>query len=233
METENTGGADGGTGEGMEQGDGEGQQQEQDGAGAQGHEQTIPYERFQEVVLKNKDLEAKYGQMQGILENMKGALSPEQKHGFKLDYNNPDKSIEDYVSNLLEERIGGLKQENSEREQASNQATAIKWFREQEGYAPELEEKAAQFIKENGLTTRDKNGNLPMDPVKAVQLAYKFVTLGDGSGYTRTVKEGLRKPGQGSKGKEGDPRAELAALDPKDEKYEEKMRKIMVRMTGA
>ena len=231
MDEADAGGAGGGgTGDGAGQGGGEGQ--DGAGAGARGHEQSIPYERFQEVTTKYRDLETKYGQMQSMLENMKGALSPEQKHGFKMDYNNPDKSIEDYVSKMLEDKISGLKRESSEQEQSQKQASAIKWFREQEGYGSDLEEKAAQFIKENGLNAKDKSGNLVMDPEKAVQLAYKFVTLGDGSGYTRSVKEGLNKPGQGSKGKNTDPKEELKALDPTDEKYEEKMKKIMEKIAG-
>ena len=228
MDEADAGGAGGGgTGDGAGQDGGEGQ----DGAGAR-HEQSIPYERFQEVTTKYRDLENKYGQMQSMLENMKGALSPEQKRGFKMDYNNPDKSIEDYVSKMLEDKISGLKRGNSEQEQSQKQASAIKWFREQEGYGADLEEKAAQFIKENGLNAKDKSGNLVMDPEKAVQLAYKFVTLGDGSGYTRSVKEGLNKPGQGSKGKNTDPKEELKALNSTDEKYEEKMKKIMEKIAG-
>lgn len=187
--------------------------------------QTIPYERFQEVNTKYRDLESKYGQMQQVLDQMKGALSPEsKKKGFKLDYSNPDKSIEEYVNNMLEERLTGMKKESSEREMSAQRESAVKWFKDQESYSPELEEKAARFIIENGLQG--------LDPMKAIQLAHKFVTMGDGSGYTRTVKEGLRKPGTGGKGKEMDAKSELAALDPSDEKYEEKMKALHAKLIG-
>jgi hypothetical protein len=194
------------------------------GEGGQGQSQYVPYSRFQEVNTKYKDLESKYGQMQSVLDQMKGALSPEQKKGFKLDYNNPDKSIEDFVAKMLEDKMNGLKKESTERETTAQRSNAIKWFKDQADYSTELEEKAARFITENGLQG--------LDPMKAIQLAHKFVTLGDGSGYTRSVKEGLRKPGAGGKGKETDYKAELAALDPKDEKYEEKMKVIMSKLTG-
>ena len=226
MADENAGG--GGTGAGDEGGTGGagagGEGQGQGGAGGQGHEQNIPYARFQEVNTKYKELEGKYGQMQSVLDQMKGALSPEQKKGFKLDYSNPDKSIQDYVQSMLDEKLGGFKKESTEREQVAQRGVAIKWFQSQEDYTPELEEKAARFITENGLQG--------LDPEKAIKLAYKFVTMGDGSGYTRTVKEGLRKPGAGGKGKEFDAKAELAALDVHDEKYEEKFKKIQAKMTG-
>ena len=234
MEEENAGGGTGqGEGTQGQENGGQGQGGANGGAGGgQGQSQYVPYARFEEVNTKYRDLEGKYGQMQGMLDQMKSALSPGQKQGFKLDYANPEKSMQEYFDKLVEDKIGGLQKANAEKEQDANKASALKWFREQEGYAPDLEEKAGQFIKENELNIRDKNGNLPMNPIKAVQLAYKFVTMGDGSGYTRTVKEGLRKPGTGGKGKEGDARAELAALDPTDEKYEEKMKAIHGKMTG-
>ena len=216
---ENAGGAGGGDGAGAgQEGAGTG------GEGGQGQSQYVPYSRFQEVNTKYKDLETKHNQMQAVLDQMKGALSPEQKKGFKLDYNNPDKSIEEYVAKVLEDKINGLKKESTERETAVQRTSAIKWFKDQEDYSPELEEKAARFITENGLQG--------LDPMKVIQLAHKFVTLGDGSGYIRHVKEGLRKPGAGGKGKETDIKAELAALDPKDEKYEEKMKAIHAKLTG-
>ena len=227
MEEENASGG-GGTGEGGTGTGGEGA----GGAGGQGQSQFVPYARFEEVNTKYRDLEGKYGQMQGMLDQMKSALSPEQKRGFKLDYANPEKSMQEYFDKLVEDKIGGLQKANAEKEQDANKTSALKWFREQQGYTPDLEEKAGQFIKENELNIRDKNGNLPMSPEKAVKLAYRFVTMGDGSGYTRTVKEGLRKPGTGGKGKDMDYKAELAALDPTDEKYEEKMKAIHGKMTG-
>ena len=126
---------------------------------------------------------------------------------------------------MLDEKMGGFKKENTEREQVAQRGAAIKWFQSQEDYTPELEEKAARFITENGLQG--------LDPEKAINLAHKFVTMGDGSGYTRQVKEGLRKPGQGGKGKDFDAKSELAALDVHDEKYEEKFKKIQAKlMTG-
>lgn len=226
MEEENASDG-GGTGEG---GTGTG------GAGAVGQENVNAsnplYGRVQELSAHNKDLSEKYNTMQGMLDQMKSALSPEQKRGFKLDYQNPDGSIETWGRGLVKEEIDALRKEFAEKEQAASRTNATKWFCEQEGYSPELEEKAAQFIKDNDLNVRDKNGNLPMSSEKAVKLAYKFVTMGDGSGYTRTVKEGLRKPGTGGKGKEGDARTELAALDPTDEKYEEKMKAIHAKITG-
>ena len=219
MEEDGAGGG-GGTGEGGAGAGGAGGE----GAGGQGQSQFVPYTRFEEVNTKYRELEAKYGNMQGVLDQMKGALSPDQKKGFKLDYANPEKSMEEYFSKMLEEKMGNFQKESTEKEQAASREAAIKWFREQEGYTTELEEKAARFITENGLQGLDAN--------KALQLAYKFVTMGDGSGYTRTVKEGLRKPGTGGKGKEGDAKAELAALDPQDEKYEEKMKAIHAKMIG-
>lgn len=192
--------------------------------GAGGKDQFVPYSRFQEVNTKYRDLEGKYNQMNSVLERMNGALNPDQKKGFKLDYANPDGSIEKYVQEMLNEKINGLKQEGTQREQAQARSSAIKWFREQEDYSPEIEEKAARFITENGLQG--------LDPMKGIQLAHKFVTMGDGSGYTRKVKEGLTKPGSGARGKEANLKQELAALDPKDEKYEEKMKAIHAKMMG-
>lgn len=211
-------GGDGGAGAGA----GGGQQQQAGGAG--GNSQYVPYARFQEVNGKYKDLETKYGQMQAVLDQMKGALSPEQKKGFKLDYANPDKSIQEFVEAQLKERLDGFKKEGTERQQAAQRESAIKWFKEQEDYTPEMEEKAARFITENGLQG--------LDPEKAIKLAYKFVTMGDGSGYTRTVKDSLRKPGMGGKAKGFDMKAELAKLDPKDPQYEEKMKVIHAKMVG-
>ena len=208
------GNGEGGTGEGAGAGAG----------GGKGNEQFVPYARFEEVNTKYRDLETKYGSMQNILDQMKGALTPEQKQGFKLDYRNPDKSIEDFFAKMLDEKLGGFQKANTEKEQAASRASAVKWFRDQEGYTPELEEKAARFITENKLQG--------LDAEVAIKLAHKFVTMGDGSGYTRSVKEGLRKPGTGGKGKEGDAKAELAALDPTDEKYEEKMKAIHAKITG-
>lgn len=225
MEQENAGGAgDGGGQSGGAGGDEGGEGQGQGGAGGQGHEQFVPYARFQEVITQHNDLKTKYGQMQSVLDQMKGALSPEQKKGFKLDYSNPDKSIEEFVNATLKERMEGMKKESTEREQATHRDSAIKWFKNQEDYTPELEEKAARFITENSLQT--------LDPMAAIKLAHKFVTMGDGSGYTRTVKEGLKKPGSGGRGKEPDYKSELAALDPKDEKYEEKMKLIHAKLIG-
>lgn len=206
----NEGGAGGGEGAG--------------GGGGQGQSQYVPYSRFQEVNTKYKDLETKYGKMNSMLEQMRGALSPEQKKGFKLDYSNPDKSIEQFVQSMMEEKINGLKQEGTQREQAQARTSAIAWFREQDDYSPELEEKAARFITENGLQG--------LDPMKGIQLAHKFVTMGDGSGYTRKVKEGLSKPGAGARAKEANLKDELAKLDPNDEKYEEKMKAIHAKMMG-
>ena len=232
MEEENAGGG-GGTGEG---GTGTGGASGAGGEGAGGQENVNAsnplYSRVQELSAHNKDLSEKYNTMQGMLDQMKSALSPEQKRGFKLEYTNPEKSMQEYFDKLVEDKIGGLQKANAEKEQDANKASARKWFREQEGYAPDLEETAGQFIKENELNIRDKNGNLPMSSEKAVKLAYRFVTMGDGSGYTRTVKEGLRKPGTGGKGKDMDYKADLAALDPTDEKYEEKMKAIHAKMTG-
>lgn len=228
MEEENLGGGGGTGAEGAQGAEGAGQGQENaggaGGAGTGTKDQFVPYARFNEVNTKYRDLETKYGQMQSVLDQMKGALSPEQKKGFKLDYSNPEKSMQDYFDKLVEDKIGGFKKESTEKEQSMARESAIKWFRDQEGYSKELEEKAARFITENALQG--------MDSRKAIELAYKFVTLGDGSGYTRTVKEGLRKPGTGGKGKESDYKTELAGLDPKDEKYEEKMKVIMAKMTG-
>lgn len=224
MEEENTGGA-GGAGAGGEGGAGAGEGAGAGGgAGGKGNEQFVPYARFEEVNTKYRDLEAKYGSMQGILDQMKGALSPEQKKGFKLDYSNPEKSMQEYFDKLVEDKIGGLQKSNTEKEQAASRSSAIKWFRDQEDFTPELEEKAARFITENKLQG--------LDPEAAIKLAHKFVTMGDGSGYTRSVKEGLRKPGTGGKGKEVDVKAELAALNPTDEKYEEKMKTIMGKIGG-
>lgn len=235
MDEENGGdgsGGGGGNGEGQQQqaggeggaGAGANGGQQQVGGGAGGNSQYVPYSRFQEVNTKYKDLETKYGQMNSMLEQMRGALSPEQKKGFKLDYANPDGSIEKYVQSMLEEKINGLKQEGTQREQAQARTGAIKWFREQEDYSPELEEKAAQFIKENGLQG--------LDPEKGIKLAHKFVTMGDGSGYTRKVKEGLSKPGGGARAKDTNLKQELNNLDPNDEKFEEKMKAIQTKMMG-
>jgi len=209
-------GGEGAAGAGGAGGEGQGQ--------AGGHEKFVPYERFQEVNTRYKDLETKQTQMQSVMDQLRGALSPEQKKGFKLDYSNPDRSIEDFVNSTLKERMESMKKEGAERESTQQRQSAIKWFQSQEDYTPELEEKAAAFIKENSLQG--------MDPEKVIKLAYKFVTMGDGSGYTRQVKEGLRKPGAGGKGKEFDAKAELAALDVHDEKYEEKFKKIQAKLTG-
>jgi|SRR3990167_434529 len=200
--------------------------------GGQGHEQSVPYARFQESRLELQELKGKYGQMQSVLDQMKGALSPEQKKGFKLDYSNPDGSIDKWGNQLVDEKLSALRKEMAEKEYTRQNSEAINWFRNQEGYAPDLEEKAAQFIKEHELNIKDENGRYPMSMDKAIKLAYKFVTMGDGSGYTRTVKEGLKKPGAGGKGKEFDAKAELAGLDVHDEKYEEKFKKIQAKIMG-
>lgn len=215
-------GGDGGAGEGSA-GAGAGAGGGEGGAGG-GAPQTIPYARFQEVNGKYRELESKYGQMQTVLDQMKNALSPEQKRGFKLDYNNPDKSIEEHFNKLLDERMNGLKQESTQREQQVQRQAAIKWFQSQEDYSPELEEKAARFITENGLQG--------LDPEKAIKLAHKFVTLGDGSGYVRQQKESMRKPGGGGKDKSADLNAQLAALDPKDPDYDKKMKEIHSKLVG-
>lgn len=225
-------GGSGGSGEGQQQqaggeggaGAGGGGGQQQAGGGAGGNSQYVPYARFQEINAKHKDLETKYGQLNSMLEQMRGALSPEQKKGFKLDYANPDGSIEKWGNNLVDEKINALKQEFVGHRQAEQRSSAIKWFREQEDYSPELEEKAAQFIKEHGLQG--------LDPEKGIKLAHKFVTMGDGSGYTRKVKEGLSKPGGGARAKDANLKQELANLDPNDEKFEDKMKAIQTKMMG-
>lgn len=195
-----------------------------EGNSNQQRSQSVPYERFQEINNKYRDLEAKYLDMQAMLEHMKSALIPQQKKGFKLDYTNPDKSIEDYVLSAIEEKLNAFREEGTQKEQNISKQAAINWFRSQEDYTPELEEKAAIFIKENGLQA--------IDPEKAVKIAYKFVTMGDGSGYIRNIKESLRKPGAGSKQKDWDAKEELAKLDPQDPEYETKMRKIHLKLMG-
>ena len=75
-----------------------------------------------------------------------------------------------------------------------------------------------KIITEKGLNA------LPHD--KAVEIAYQLATLGDGSGYVRKQKEGLAKPNGGAKDKEIDILTEISNLDPKDEKYEDKMKAL-------
>ena len=101
-------GGEGAAGAGGAGGEGQGQ--------AGGHEKFVPYERFQEVNTRYKDLETKQTQMQSVMDQLRGALSPEQKKGFKLDYSNPDRSIEDFVNFTLKERMESMKKEGSERE---------------------------------------------------------------------------------------------------------------------
>lgn len=188
-----------------------------------GNQQYVPYSRFQEVNAKYKDLEGKYDQVSEMLNKMKGALGQDNgSKSFKLDYNNPDKSIEDYFNAKLEERANAMKTDQAQKETQLQRASAIKWFREQPDYSEELEEKAARFITENEL-----HG---MDPHKAVALAYKFITMGDGSGYVRNQKEGLTKPGAGGKTKAMDIKAQIEALDPKDEKFDDKMKVLQAKL---
>lgn len=214
------GGEGGGTGE---NGAGAGSGAGAGAGGAGGNSQFVPYSRFQEVNNKHRDLESKYSQMEAMLNKMRGALSPEQqKQGFKLDYQNPDKSIEEFVRAELDARQKAMEEKGSQRETEVRRSAAIKWFKSQEDYSPEMEEKAAAFIKENGLQG--------LDPQKAIEIAYKFVTLGDGSGYTRKVKEGMIKPGAGGKGKGADVQNEIANLDPKDPQYSEKMRALHAKL---
>ena len=127
--------------------------------GGQGHEQSVPYARFQESRLELQELKGKYGQMQSVLDQMKGALSPEQKKGFKLDYSNPDGSIDKWGNQLVDEKLSALRKEMAEKEYTRQNSEAINWFRNQEGYAPDLEEKAAQFTIEN-------KGNKPLQLFK-------------------------------------------------------------------
>ena len=221
------GGEGGGVPDGEIPGDGDKKAQRTfaEGGSQGGNSQSVPYARFQEVNQKYRDLEGKYSQVEAMLNQMRGALSPEQqKKGFKLDYHNIEKSIDDHFNSMLEERFKAMEQKGSEREKQMAQAAAIKWFKDQPDYTPEMEEMAAQFIKENGLQG--------MDPEKAIKLAHKFVTLGDGSGYVRQQKEGVKKPGAGGKGKEQDIQSELAAIDPKDPDYEKKMKAIHAKLIG-
>lgn len=183
--------------------------------------QFVPYSRFQEVNGKYRDLESKYYEIQKTLEDMKKASGPDPDKEFESKfYKNPVQTMREFVK----EHIEGLKAEGTKKEQEMQRASAIKWFREQPDYTPELEEKAARFITENGLQG--------LDPQKAIKLAHQFVTMGDGSGYTRQVKEGLKKPGAGGKGKGESAQDELSKLDPKDPDYEEKMKQIHAKITG-
>jgi len=190
----------------------------------QQNSQYVPYERFTEVNTKYKDLEGKYKNLEDTLSNMKNALNPDEKKGFKIDYTNPDKSIEEYISNKLKEQSDNMTEAQTKKERETSNRNAVKWFKEQEDYTPELEEKAARFITENGL-----HG---IDAMKGIKLAYKFVTMGEGSGYTRSVKEGLKKPSGGNREKQSDFQSEMAALNPTDEKYEEKMKAIHNKFIG-
>lgn len=181
-------------------------------------EQHVPYTRFKEINDKYRDIESKYSRLQETLEKMKGALTPNEQKRFKLDYSNPEKSIEDFMKSTIEERIKELEAKHAEREKSYTKDAAIKWFRSQPDYTPELEEKAAKIITEKGLNA------LPHD--KAVEIAYQLATIGDGSGYVRKQKEGLAKPNGGAKDKEIDILTEISNLDPNDEKYEEKMKAL-------
>lgn len=220
-------GGDPGAGAGGEGTGGEGGAGAAGGAGGGangGAQQYVPYARFQEVNNKHRDLESKYTQLQSMMDQLKGVFTPggQKKNGFKLDFQNPEKSIEDFVKAELEAREKAIEERGSQRETEARRSAAIKWFKSQEDYSPDMEEKAAAFIKENGLQG--------LDPQKAIELAYKFVTLGDGSGYTRKVKEGMIKPGAGGKGKGEDVQTEMAKLDPKDPKYDEKMRALHAKL---
>ena len=216
-------GAGGGEGAGGDAGAGGGAQGAGNGSGS-GPSQFVPYARFQEMNTKYRDLESKHTQLQNMMDQLKGVFVPggQKKNGFKLDFQNPEKSIEDFVKAELEAREKAIEERGSQREAEVRRSAAIKWFKSQEDYSPDMEEKAAAFIKENGLQG--------LDPQKAIELAYKFVTMGDGSGYTRKVKEGIIKPGAGGKGKGEDIQTEMAKLDPKDPQYDEKMRALHAKL---
>ena len=207
-----------------QQGAGESQQDsggQSGGEQGEGQSQFVPYSRFQEVNGKYRDLESKYSEIQKTLEDMKKASGPDPDKEFETKfYKNPVQTMREFVK----EHIEGLKAEGTQKEQAAQRASAINWFKSQPGYSPEMEEKAARFITENGLQK--------IDPTVATKLAYQFCTMGDGSGYTREVKEGLKKPGAGGKGKGESVQDELSKLDPKDENYEEKMKAIHAKITG-
>ena len=197
-------------------------QEEQGGGGAgvpAGDSQFVPYARFQEVNGKYRDLESRYTQMEAMLREIqdKGKPDPDQEFETKF-YKNPVQTMRDF----MKENIAGLKAEGTQKEQTQARQAAIKWFESQEHYTPELAEKAAAFITENGL------GGI--DPAVATRLAYQFCTMGDGSGYVRQIKEGLHKPGFGGKGKDMPWQDELAKLDPNDEKYDEKMKAIHAKI---
>ena len=195
--------------------------QQETGQGGTDQSQFVPYSRFQEVNGKYRDLESKYSEIQKTLEDMKKASGPDPDKEFESKfYKNPVQTMREFVK----EHIEGLKAEGTQKEQAAQRASAINWFKSQPGYSPEMEEKAARFITENGLQK--------IDPTVATKLAYQFCTMGDGSGYTREVKEGLKKPGAGGKGKGESVQDELSKLDPKDENYEEKMKAIHAKITG-
>jgi hypothetical protein len=197
-------------------GEGGGQQ----GGGAGGGEQFVPYSRFQEVNSKFRDMETRYAEMSKALEDMKNPKGNEDKELEAKFYKDPLGTMRE----MLKSNIDSLKAEGTERQIAAQRQSAVNWFRSQAEYSPELEEKAAQFIKDNGLTG--------IDPEKATKLAYQFVTMGEGSGYTRQTKEGLKKPGAGGRGQEFDYKKALAEIDPQDPDYEKKMKEIHAKVTG-
>ena len=183
--------------------------------------QYVPYDRFQEVNSGYNDLKQKYSELQKTIEELTSKNRPDPDQEFQSNfYKDPARVVREFVAS----EITKLKEEGSKRDTEARRQSAIGWFRSQEGYTPEMEEKATRFIVENGL-----NG---VDPEKAVKLAHKFLTMGDGSGYVRTVKENLGKPGPGGKAPVKTALDELRDLDPRDPDYEEKAKAIHAKITA-
>lgn len=186
-----------------------------------GTPQFVPYERFQEVNTKFRDIEQKYGQLQQTLDeiNKRNQPDPDKEFASKF-YQDPANVMKQYIA----DQIKALKEEGNKRDSEMKRNRALEWFKQQEGYTPEMDEKAARFIIENGLQG--------VDPEKAVRLAHKFLTMGDGSGYVRQTKEALKKPGSGGKPQEKSPLEELRELDPRDPEYENKAKAIHAKLTA-
>ena len=189
----------GGSGQGQsgagagQQGAGAGGGQQQGGSG-QGHEQFVPYERFNEVNEKAKAMERRLAAIEAAGQQQAGQGQGRQQEGAGQGQGeNEDDLFYKDPRGYTDRRLEQMRYEDR-RESALGQ------LRDLSEYTEDLEKKMVQFIRENELGTH-------RDPRKAIALAYQGVTgkkwedASKGYGDTRRVKERLaRASGSGSGG---------------------------------
>lgn len=210
---------------GAAQGESQAQGQSQGDSG-DGNSKFVPYSRFQEQNAQLGELRERYAQLQAMMD---GLNKKPEKTEEDLRKTYEEEFYKDPIGTMMkinERSLGTIKQEQAQKQAAENIEGAKKWFRSQDGYSTELEDKAAEFITSKGLNK--------LDPKVAVELAYEFLTKTEGSGYVRGVKEGLRKPGMGGAAPKFDLNTELAKIDPKlpPAEFEAKMREVWTKVNG-